>query len=1171
MQKTLPVSIHVLLLLVGIHAATARSQTITPSPYWKNQIVFPYDSFCARGISPDSIKWIKFTILLEPYDPNIVYFQNSRQYVFHYAFATEHLDPFIGMTTAQFNAVTLFSEGQQAILGTVILPPADGWPPEARFNEYGIQFVRQDPYDREQVRDMFNLVKAGIDASADVQAFYFPTYEQQAAAEADRDWFESQGIPLASTARWLKGNTCYSEGWALGELKFFPADGIDDAYRGGLLEPDDILLTDGIPAELPFVSGIVSLAPSTPNSHVAILARTYAVPFVHLALSDDAERAQQLVGHRVIFSAYNDQYSDCDTRLIDTEDLLDDAIVADILQLKEPTPLAIAPMAPYGAYGVSTIGLAPPDIQFVGGKASNFGILREAIPESSPIAAALTFDVWNAFLDQPLTATVPLELGPGEHMLFWSDDDEEQGPTHVGFRLSRGGESIALFDRDGSTLIDSVHFGPQAEDVSFGRAVDGGPTWRPFTTTTPGGPNADAEAVEGVGLVINEFMADNEATIEDPHEPGQYPDWIELYNASDETISLNGLYLTDDVNEPTKWQIPPATSNATLRQEIARRLSRYDSYPPDDMQRLSSDLAAIRNLFTHPAISSFGAELRDAVIAVLTDPAYGFDPNANLRFRSSTNVEDSADFIGAGLYDSFSGCLADDLDDDDTGPCACDPNEEGERDVFRAIRRVLASFYNNNAYLERLRHDVNETEVGMAILVHHSFPDEIELANGVATFERKGADENTVISFVTQQGAVSVTNPEDASTPEEVTVTILPSGSIVPPKLQRSSSLIPLGGTVMQWPDDYTDLVDLLLLVSDEFSRVTGKTEYILDLEYKKVAPGGRVRPEGGLVVKQVRQVPVPDETARITPFLIKTPMEFEVFTGEFEIFGETDVFADHRLKSRWTLETYNMALDSNSLSERLYGRVSIEYLDEDRICNTTREISLLPSARHSFADDSVVDSWQFPDMANPRRYRLQTTGIPTTVSPGANPILTLADLGTPGFNVPFRCLTLDVDYERPVKSWYQDLWGGSGLRTTTTNRVYLWPRTDGSPDDIPQERSFASGGISINTSFFFAAPPEGLDDWVAGAGATGPLRRWDRTVIEGLADEPIVLTGYYSQTYRPEHHNLIENFLFEPRLEPGISTAILEQLHNADIRLIHLIVDNQEGNESNIMTYGFD
>ncbi len=57
------------------------------------------------------------------------------------------------------------------------------------------------------------------------------------------------------------------------------------------------------------------------------------------------------------------------------------------------------------------------------------------------------------------------------------------------------------------------------------------------------------------GVVINEFMALNKITIEDPDEPGEYPDWIELYNHGTEVVDLGGMYLTDDLNEPTKWQI----------------------------------------------------------------------------------------------------------------------------------------------------------------------------------------------------------------------------------------------------------------------------------------------------------------------------------------------------------------------------------------------------------------------------------------------------------------------------------------------------------------------------------------------------------------------------------------------------------------------------------------
>ncbi len=55
-------------------------------------------------------------------------------------------------------------------------------------------------------------------------------------------------------------------------------------------------------------------------------------------------------------------------------------------------------------------------------------------------------------------------------------------------------------------------------------------------------------------LYINEFMADNEATVTDEH--GNYCDWIEIYNGDDEGVFLGDLYLTDNFSIPDKWQLP---------------------------------------------------------------------------------------------------------------------------------------------------------------------------------------------------------------------------------------------------------------------------------------------------------------------------------------------------------------------------------------------------------------------------------------------------------------------------------------------------------------------------------------------------------------------------------------------------------------------------------------
>lgn len=50
-------------------------------------------------------------------------------------------------------------------------------------------------------------------------------------------------------------------------------------------------------------------------------------------------------------------------------------------------------------------------------------------------------------------------------------------------------------------------------------------------------------------LFINEFVTSSEDS----------SDWIELYNQSNGTIDLSGFYLSDDLNDPLKWDFPEGT------------------------------------------------------------------------------------------------------------------------------------------------------------------------------------------------------------------------------------------------------------------------------------------------------------------------------------------------------------------------------------------------------------------------------------------------------------------------------------------------------------------------------------------------------------------------------------------------------------------------------------
>lgn len=68
--------------------------------------------------------------------------------------------------------------------------------------------------------------------------------------------------------------------------------------------------------------------------------------------------------------------------------------------------------------------------------------------------------------------------------------------------------------------------------------------------------SASEEASQhGSALYINEFMADNETVLEDPDDPGDFPDWIEIYNSGDVSVDLNGMYLTDDLTDLTQYPI----------------------------------------------------------------------------------------------------------------------------------------------------------------------------------------------------------------------------------------------------------------------------------------------------------------------------------------------------------------------------------------------------------------------------------------------------------------------------------------------------------------------------------------------------------------------------------------------------------------------------------------
>jgi len=149
----------------------------------------------------------------------------------------------------------------------------------------------------------------------------------------------------------------------------------------------------------------------------------------------------------------------------------------------------------------------------------------------------------------PDSVTVP----SGGYILFYANKGEASSVLNLPFKLSSSGEAIGLWDSS-QLVVDNLTYGAQTSDISYGRYPDGADAWGFMSNYTPGAPNQMFDP-PAVGLYINEFMASNDDAVPGPQ--GDYPDWIEIYNAGAEDVMLGGYYMADDLTDPeAMYQIP---------------------------------------------------------------------------------------------------------------------------------------------------------------------------------------------------------------------------------------------------------------------------------------------------------------------------------------------------------------------------------------------------------------------------------------------------------------------------------------------------------------------------------------------------------------------------------------------------------------------------------------
>jgi len=283
-------------------------------------------------------------------------------------------------------------------------------------------------------------------------------------------------------------------------------------------------------------------------------------------------------------------------------------------------------------------------------------------------------------------------------------------------------------------------------------------------------------------------------------------------------------------------------------EEYLRELVDMPQFQSDSMFRAES-LGTLRE-----HMRDFGVVNPDLVATIVAriEEELGTPANVRVRHRSSSNVEDALEFNGAGLYNSTAACVADQLDDDASGPSLCDPSKTGERDIERALKRVWSSLWNFGAYEERDFYSIPQDLASMAVLVNRAFIDED--ANGVAFTGNPTNSSDRRYVVTVQAGGVSVVSPPDGALPEKNLLDVV-DGEVVEIIRASSSTLVAPGEFVMS-DARLRELGALMAHIDANFPMDLGefpREQVLLDMEFK-------VMPDGELAVKQVR------------PFLLSEP-----------------------------------------------------------------------------------------------------------------------------------------------------------------------------------------------------------------------------------------------------------------------------------------------------------
>ena len=201
-----------------------------------------------------------------------------------------------------------------------------------------------------------------------------------------------------------------------------------------------------------------------------------------------------------------------------------------------------------------------PPLDFVGSDEFSY-FVSDRFEDSETVSVTINVEPVN---DAPIAVADGYFVLPAETLVVSSEggilvnDVDIDGPSLTASLVTPPSSGVLELRGDGS-FVYTPHDGFIGTDT-FRYAVSDG--------------DSQSQEVVHIGVVehaleISEFMT---ITLDDTHETRMRtsvdrryvgvrstPDWIEIHNRLDFPIDLGGMHLTDDVDEPKMWEIPPGT------------------------------------------------------------------------------------------------------------------------------------------------------------------------------------------------------------------------------------------------------------------------------------------------------------------------------------------------------------------------------------------------------------------------------------------------------------------------------------------------------------------------------------------------------------------------------------------------------------------------------------